>query len=683
MANKNLNKAKVKKNDEFYTLYADIEKEVEFYHDQLKGKVIYCNCDDPVYSKFWEYFHRNFTKLGLKKLITTYYNENGNVCKMEYTGGIDDVIQIGRRSLLKGNGDFRSKECVEILDDCDIVVSNPPFSCYSSDTEVMTNHGWKLIKDVNIKEDIIMSLNPENKQIEMVKAINFISSPVNGELYHFHNRNMDFCVTGNHKMYAYYRNMHNYQKPIPLINAEDVKKSYLLPLNGFYWKGRQQKYFYLPEVMQLQQYSRKEIVVPEKQILMKDWLEFFGFWLADGCWRDHINTYGKRDYTICIKQNEKNEQYVLDLISRIGFKANISKGKNRNNNYSIYSKQLWSYLSQFGRSTDKYIPREFLELDVELLKCLFQGYLNGDGSKCADGHYHLSSVSKTLMENIQELILKIYGMTTQIRKSERKYSYNDKVGISYNINVLFERNIKFSNYGVADKIPYHDNVYCLTLEKNHIMFVRHNGIVGWCGNCFCDYLTSLIEHEKKFLIVGNKNAAIYKDIFPYIKIGEVKFGYNNIKEFMQPDGIIKKFGNVGWFTNLEKEHCIRKLMLTHHYYDAGHVTQKDDVFYPSYENFDAIDVNRINRIPIDYEGIMGVPMTFLEYYDPKEFELIGYGKENEKNQMGIGHIPNEFLQDFFDQGGRGHYTIAMRVLCFYDQNGKAKFPFTRLLIRRK
>ena len=120
---------------------------------------------------------------------------------------------------------------------------------------------------------------------------------------------------------------------------------------------------------------------------------------------------------------------------------------------------MWEYLSQFGRSADKYIPREYLELDIELLKCLFKGYLNGDGSKCADGHYHLSSVSKTLIDNIQELILKIYGMITQVRMTERKHSYDDKFGICYDINVTFERNTEFSKYGVADKVPYNDNVY--------------------------------------------------------------------------------------------------------------------------------------------------------------------------------------------------------------------------------
>ena len=144
-------------------------------------------------------------------------------------------------------------------------------------------------------------------------------------------------------MYTYYKDVHSDNKPIPFINAENVKKSHLLPLKGFSWIGNQEEYFYIPETVQLEQYSRKKIIVPQKEIPMKDWLEFFGFWLADGCCRDHINTCGKRDYTISIKQNVKNEQYGLDLIHRIGFIATISRRSDGNNNYNIYSKQLWEY----------------------------------------------------------------------------------------------------------------------------------------------------------------------------------------------------------------------------------------------------------------------------------------------------------------------------------------------------
>ena len=327
--NLNLNKARTVKNDEFYTLYEDIEREIFYYKDEFEGKIIYCNCDDPNRSAFWRFFHLNFERLNLKELVATYYIEGMQTFLYRYSGGNDTDISSYDQFSLKEDGDFRSNECQELLNECNIVVSNPPFSLFS------------------------------------------------------------------------------------------------------------------------------------------------------------------------------------------------------------------------------------------------------------------------------------------------------------------------------------------------------------------DYIQLLLKYEKKFLIIGNKNAATFKDIFPYVKKGEITYGYHNVKEFLQPDGTIKAFGNIGWFTNFPKGKCIKKLSLMHHYYEADGMTQKDDADYPRYENYPAIDVNRVNKIPIDYKGIMGVPMTFLEYYDPEEYELIGYGKENKHNQVGIKPVGESFLNDFFMQGGRGHYTKVMKVLCYYDKEGRAKFPFVRLLIQKK
>ena len=358
-------------------------------------------------------------------------------------------------------------------------------SFYSKDTEVMTNHGWKLIKDVDIVNDVIMSLNIETNTIEMVIAVDVSCSSYNGELYHFHNRNMDFCVTPNHNMLNVFKKCDGSYSSELLSYAETIKKSNALPMSGFNYIGKDQEYFELPSTTQLEQYSRKEIVVQEKKIKMEDWLEFFGFYLADGCYRDHINVYGKRDYTVSIKQHERNEEYVFDLIKRIGFTVRKSKSKDRTaHNYNIYSKQLWEYLLQFGRSDAKYIPREFLNLDIKYLKSLYTGYTNGDSSLCADGHIHFSSVSKNLIENIQELILKLFGRITQYRKAVRKHSYDDNYGTCYSINIKIDKSRdNYSKYWIPDIVKYDDNVYCLSLKKNHVMLVKHNGFIGWCGDC--------------------------------------------------------------------------------------------------------------------------------------------------------------------------------------------------------
>lgn len=125
MKNTNLNKAKKAKNDEFYTQYSDIEKELQHYKSFFKEKVVYCNCDDARKSNFFKYFYDNFDTLGLKKLICTGYNINGNGILCIYKG--DKNINITE---LEGNGDFRSDECIKYLKQADIIVTNPPFSLF-------------------------------------------------------------------------------------------------------------------------------------------------------------------------------------------------------------------------------------------------------------------------------------------------------------------------------------------------------------------------------------------------------------------------------------------------------------------------------------------------------------------------------------------------------------------------
>jgi hypothetical protein len=144
MKNQNLHDAKANKKDEFYTQLSDIERELKHYRHHFKDKVVYCNCDDPRVSNFFHFFSYNFEKFGLKKLIATCYknqdmdlfsqNNSEQAISLEYRGdkngnNIPDPKEIGIKKL-KGDGDFRSKECIEILKEADIVVTNPPFSLF-------------------------------------------------------------------------------------------------------------------------------------------------------------------------------------------------------------------------------------------------------------------------------------------------------------------------------------------------------------------------------------------------------------------------------------------------------------------------------------------------------------------------------------------------------------------------
>lgn len=156
---KYLHKAKSEKNDEFYTRLADIERELRHYKKHFKNKVVLCNCDDPRVSNFFHYFAYNFEQLGLKKLITTCYkNQNADLFSehkseraiyLEYAGdknrnNIPDPKEIGIKQL-KGDGDFRSEECIELLKQADIVVTNPPFSLFREYVAQLVEYGKKFL----------------------------------------------------------------------------------------------------------------------------------------------------------------------------------------------------------------------------------------------------------------------------------------------------------------------------------------------------------------------------------------------------------------------------------------------------------------------------------------------------------------------------------------------------------
>ena len=142
--NKSLHEANKAKEDEFYTELSDIENELKHYKEHFRGKTVLCNCDDPRVSNFFHYFSYNFEKLGLKRLITTCYknqnrdlfstNDSERAIWLEYFGDrngnlVPDPEEIGI-NYLKGDGDFRSPECIELLKQADIVVTNPPFSLF-------------------------------------------------------------------------------------------------------------------------------------------------------------------------------------------------------------------------------------------------------------------------------------------------------------------------------------------------------------------------------------------------------------------------------------------------------------------------------------------------------------------------------------------------------------------------
>ncbi len=150
-AQKNMQAAKANKNDEFYTRLEDIEKELKHYRKHFKGKTILLNCDDPEWSNFWVYFRANMAEFGIKRLIATHYEMDGSPSyKMEAHLIVDETtgkkkIRQNRKIPLKGNGDFRSEECIKLMQEADIVVTNPPFSLFRELIDLLEENKKKYI----------------------------------------------------------------------------------------------------------------------------------------------------------------------------------------------------------------------------------------------------------------------------------------------------------------------------------------------------------------------------------------------------------------------------------------------------------------------------------------------------------------------------------------------------------
>ena len=287
----NLNKAKKAKNDEFYTLYSDVEKELAHYQQHFKGKIVYCNCDNPEWSAFWRYFHINFSAMGLKKLIATY--KGTPTYKMEYTGGNDIDVTVGLRTPLKDDGDFRSQECLDILKVADIVVTNPPFSLFREYVAQLMEYGKKFI--------IIGSKN----------AITYKDF---------------FPLLKDNKVWIGYNNVNNFQQPdgsfkkfgnIGWFTNLDIKKRHeKLVL----WKT------YTPE--EYPKYDNYNVINVNKVAEIPD--DYDGIIGVPITFLDKYNPeqfeiIDARDYAINVKQRGKNTLLIKDLDSAINGKPTYAR----------------------------------------------------------------------------------------------------------------------------------------------------------------------------------------------------------------------------------------------------------------------------------------------------------------------------------------------------------------------
>lgn len=227
---------------------------------------------------------------------------------------------------------------------------------------------------------------------------------------------------------------------------------------------------------------------------------------------------------------------------------------------------------------------------------------------------------------------------------------------------------------------------------------------------FREYIGQLVEHHKDFLIIGTLNAITYKEVFPLLKANKVWLGNNarfnggamfyeipeavaNLDQIREvrtsPEGrkmYITRVQGVRWFTTLAhgRLHQPISLMTMSDNRKYNKKLQKSTAFYSLYDNYDAIEVPNVDAIPSDFDGVMGVPISFFDKYSPDQFEILGTsdnGIIDDKYKLSPG-LRQSFVDDYYKSGGTGSYKEGNPTAGFYD-NGIAKMSYKRIFIRHR
>ncbi|MBP3765334.1 MAG: adenine-specific methyltransferase EcoRI family protein [Bacteroidaceae bacterium] len=196
---------------------------------------------------------------------------------------------------------------------------------------------------------------------------------------------------------------------------------------------------------------------------------------------------------------------------------------------------------------------------------------------------------------------------------------------------------------------------------------------------FREFVAWLMEAQKQFIIIGNMNAVTYKEIFPLIKDNQVWLGVNDVRWFYFADtnGELYEAAHSRWFTNIDhgrRHQPLRLMTMAENFKHSKHKEIRGQKDYVHYENYDAIDIPFTDAIPSDYEGAMGVPITFLDKYCPEQFEIIGHPHGDYGLELGLKPYPRELKE--INKGLRDGDL-------YYMKDGKPELPYRRILIRKK
>jgi len=384
--------------------------------------------------------------------------------------GVMDKVKIDRVNMNFFYGD--SLLHFQGLDDPEKV------KCFHPDTDIFTKEGFKNIKDINVG-DLVATVNPKTNKAEFLPVENKYIYDFDGDMISpasvqgIRSSYAGFCVTPEHKMLTHTRR----RKEWEFVKAGELPNTYFVKQSAEFNSGNFVDYFEIPKnnfnsetshgrvnfiSKKLNKNGRKATVFP-----IIPWLKFFGWYISEG-------SRSGGGYTVKISQTKKEGvEKLTELFKEFPYNAKYCHGS-----FSIYGKDLGSYLDRFGLSHEKYIPREILDLHPSLLKYLFETLMDGDGSIRPSGNgYSYCTNSPKLVENMFELGIKL-GYAVSVREIDTKKAYGDRAKPAWCLYFDKREDVRLANKKL---VPYKGKVYCINVPPYHTTLCRFNGKIAWTG----------------------------------------------------------------------------------------------------------------------------------------------------------------------------------------------------------
>ena len=397
------------------------------------------------------------------------------------------------------------------------VNSYGPRACYSSDTEILTKDGWKFFQDIK-KEDFFLTID-KNSKIIYQQASEIISQNYTGNMIQFISQNAELLVTPNHKMYVKKRDHDDFEL-LEASNEISWERAKMLKTADYDADDITEFKFVYNDSERIN--AKKEFI---ESVNMDDWVEFFGYFITEGCVYSRKGGYGV--YIAQSKdKNPENYEKIWKCLQRLPFE--FKEPHKSSHQFYCLNKQLYIYLKQFGKSKDKFIPQELKNLSRRQLEILYSAMMIGDGSKRGNIYY---SNSKASIDDFQEILMKI-GIVGNIGQNPDSRKENPVYSIS-----VFE--CDEAQYRKKEVVNYNGTVHCVTVP-NRIVYVRRNGKALFCGNCYDEgkrAAEALFYDYKRIHKVKTRIIRIFNTYGPNMSINDGRVVSNFIVQALNNEDI--------------------------------------------------------------------------------------------------------------------------------------------------